>query len=60
MRFLLRRHSVLPGFGLALGFTVLYLSLVVLVPLAGQALAQGICGGQIGGILHGKSPCEIG
>lgn len=34
MRFLLRRHSVLPGFGLALGFTVLYLSLVVLVPLA--------------------------
>ena len=34
MRFLLRRHSVLPGFGLALGFTVLYLSLVVLVPLS--------------------------
>ncbi len=34
MRVLLRRHSVLPGFGLALGFTVLYLSLVVLVPLA--------------------------
>jgi sulfate transport system permease protein len=29
-----RRHSVLPGFGLALGFTVVYLSLVVLVPLS--------------------------
>jgi sulfate transport system permease protein len=31
---LLRRHSVLPGFDLALGFSVLYLCLVVLVPLS--------------------------
>jgi sulfate/thiosulfate transport system permease protein len=30
----LKRHSVLPGFGLALGFTLLYLSLVVLIPLS--------------------------
>lgn len=30
----LRRHSVLPGFGLALGFTMLYLSLIVLAPLS--------------------------
>jgi sulfate/thiosulfate transport system permease protein len=30
----LRRHSVLPGFGIALGFTVLYLSLIVLIPLS--------------------------
>jgi sulfate transport system permease protein len=29
-----RRHSVLPGFGIALGFTLLYLSLVVLIPLS--------------------------
>jgi len=29
-----KRHSVLPGFGLAMGFTLLYLSLVVLVPLS--------------------------
>jgi sulfate transport system permease protein len=29
-----RKHSVLPGFGLALGFTLLYLFLVVLVPLS--------------------------
>ena len=28
------RHSVLPGFGLAMGFTLLYLSLVVLIPLS--------------------------
>jgi sulfate transport system permease protein len=35
MSFALRtRHSVLPGFGLALGFTVLYLSLIVLIPLS--------------------------
>jgi sulfate transport system permease protein len=30
----LKRHSVLPGFGLSLGFTLLYLSLVVLIPLS--------------------------
>lgn len=35
----LRRHSVLPGFGLSLGFTVLYLSLIVLIPL-GAAFAK--------------------
>jgi sulfate transport system permease protein len=29
-----RSHSVLPGFRLALGFTLLYLSLVVLIPLS--------------------------
>ena len=35
MSFALRtRLSVLPGFGLALGFTVLYLSLIVLIPLS--------------------------
>ncbi len=33
-RTLLRRHSVLPGFDLALGFTLTYLSLIVLIPLA--------------------------
>ena len=33
-RALHRRHSVLPGFDLALGFTVLYLSFIVLVPLS--------------------------
>ena len=31
---ILKRHSVLPGFGLALGFTLLYLSLIVLIPLS--------------------------
>jgi sulfate transport system permease protein len=35
MRRRFREPSVLPGFGLALGFTTFYLSLVVLVPLAG-------------------------
>ncbi|MBL0729744.1 sulfate ABC transporter permease subunit CysT [Piscinibacter sp. HJYY11] len=37
-RTLLRRHSVLPGFDLALGFTVLYLSFIVLIPLAAAFL----------------------
>ncbi|HSK11555.1 MAG TPA: sulfate ABC transporter permease subunit CysT [Vicinamibacterales bacterium] len=35
-----RRH-VLPGFGLSLGFTVVYVSLVVLIPLTALALRAG-------------------
>ena len=35
---LLTRHSVLPGFDLALGFALLYLSLIVLVPLSAAFL----------------------
>jgi sulfate transport system permease protein len=31
---ILRRHSVLPGFGRSLGFTLFYLGLIVLVPLS--------------------------
>jgi sulfate transport system permease protein len=37
-RTLLRRHTVLPGFDLALGFALLYLSLIVLVPLSAAFL----------------------
>jgi len=33
-----RKKSVLPGFGLTLGFTLLYLGLIVLIPLAGLFL----------------------
>ena len=33
-----RKRSVLPGFGLALGYTVVYLSLLVLIPLAATFL----------------------
>jgi sulfate transport system permease protein len=36
-----RKPSVLPGFGLTLGFTLCYLSLIVLIPLAGLILAAG-------------------
>jgi sulfate transport system permease protein len=34
MRVHLKRQSVLPGFGLTMGFTLLYLSLIVLIPLS--------------------------
>ena len=34
MPILRRRHSVLPGFNLAMGYTLLYLGLIVLIPLA--------------------------
>lgn len=33
-----RKHSVLPGFGITLGLSVLYLCLVVLIPLAGLGI----------------------
>ena len=34
MAFTFKPRSILPGFGLSLGFTVLYLSLIVLIPLS--------------------------
>ncbi len=34
MTFTLKQKSILPGFGLTLGFTVFYLSVIVLIPLA--------------------------
>ncbi|HTL31413.1 MAG TPA: sulfate ABC transporter permease subunit CysT, partial [Tepidisphaeraceae bacterium] len=34
MRITLKQRSVLPGFGLSLGYTILYLSLMVLLPLS--------------------------
>jgi sulfate transport system permease protein len=37
-RTLLRRHSVLPGFDLALGFTLLYVGFIVLIPLSAAFL----------------------
>ena len=38
MRLNFKQQSILPGFGLALGFTVLYLSLIVLIPLSATFL----------------------
>lgn len=37
-RSLLKRHSVLPGFDLALGFTLLYVGFIVLIPLSAAFL----------------------
>jgi sulfate/thiosulfate transport system permease protein len=37
----LRRHSVLPGFGLGMGITLLYLTIMVLIPLGGLVLFTG-------------------
>ena len=37
-RTLLRRHSVLPGFDIALGFALLYISLIVMIPLSAAFL----------------------
>jgi sulfate/thiosulfate transport system permease protein len=38
VRIQLKRQSVLPGFGLTMGFTLFYLSLIVLIPLSGLFL----------------------
>ncbi len=38
MRITFKKPSILPGFGLALGYTILYLSLLVLIPLAAAFL----------------------
>jgi sulfate transport system permease protein len=43
----LRKETILPGFGLTLGLTVLYLSLIVLMPLAALIVASSGMG------LHG-------
>lgn len=39
-----KRPSVLPGFGLALGFSLVYLTLIVLIPLAGLVLRSSTLG----------------
>ena len=39
-----RRRSVLPGFGLSLGYTIVYLSLIVLIPLAGLGFRSATLG----------------
>ena len=38
MVFRLKQRSILPGFGLSLGFTVVYLSMIVLIPLSATVL----------------------
>ncbi|MCC6982129.1 MAG: sulfate ABC transporter permease subunit CysT [Bauldia sp.] len=40
----LKRPSAIPGFGLALGFTLTYLSLIVLIPLAALVLRSAALG----------------
>src|SRR5690606_30672998 len=40
----LRRSSVIPGFGLTLGFSLAYLSLIVLIPLAALVLKTASLG----------------
>jgi len=41
---MLKRPSILPGFGLALGFTLVYLCLIVLIPLGGLILKTASLG----------------
>lgn len=44
MNFRFKQPSILPGFGLALGFTVFYLSLIVLIPLGAMFVRAGTLG----------------
>lgn len=38
MAFALKQHSVLPGFGITMGFTLFYLGVILLLPIAGLLL----------------------
>lgn len=50
-----KTHRVLPGFGLALGYTLVYLSLLILLPLGGMILKASELGfGQIIDIALGE------
>jgi sulfate transport system permease protein len=44
MSLVLKQRSIIPGFGLALGFTVLYLSLIVLIPLSATVFKASTLG----------------
>ena len=44
MSFARTKRSVLPGFGLTMGYTVLYLSLVVLLPLGALVIKSTTMG----------------
>ena len=52
-----RRQSILPGFGLSLGYAVAYLSLIVLIPLAALVLRSTSLG--LGGILASASEPRV-
>jgi sulfate/thiosulfate transport system permease protein len=50
-----KTHRVLPGFGLSLGYTLVYLSLLILLPLGGMVLKTAELGwGQIWDIATGE------
>ena len=44
MRLALKQHTVLPGFGLTLGYTLMYLGLIVLLPLSSLFLKTATMG----------------
>ena len=46
MRIKLKERSVLPGFGLTMGFTLFYLGLIVLLPLAGLFFKSATISGE--------------
>ncbi|MEI7431444.1 MAG: sulfate ABC transporter permease subunit CysT [Betaproteobacteria bacterium] len=52
-----RKHSVLPGFSLALGYSVIYLALIVLIPLAAVFLKSSELG--FAGFWHAVSQPRV-
>ncbi|HEX7009385.1 MAG TPA: sulfate ABC transporter permease subunit CysT [Phycisphaeraceae bacterium] len=44
VKFRFKQPSIIPGFGLTLGFTVFYLSLIVLIPLSAMFVRAGALG----------------
>ena len=41
MTYSFKQHSIIPGFGLTLGYSILYMSLIVLIPLTAMFICAG-------------------
>lgn len=52
-----RKPSILPGYGVTLGFTLTYLSLIVLIPLAALAIKAGSMG--LSGFFHVATDARV-
>ena len=54
-----KRYNVLPGFGLTMGFTLFYLSAIVLFPLGALVLkVAGVGWDEFWRVVKGDGPCN--
>ena len=57
--FLAKQKNVLPGFNLSLGYTLLYLSLIVLIPLSAAFIkTTELSFNEFWAVVKGNGPCN--